>query len=196
MVRYADDMLLGFQNEKDARRVLQTLPKRFAKYGLTLHPTKTRLVPFRRPSSTQKGKGNQSGSGPGTFDFLGFTHYWSRSLRGFWVIKRKTARNRFSRALQRVSEWCRRNRHRPLAQQHRGLSRKLKGHNAYYGITGNGPMLNRFRYFVAKAWFKWLRRRSQRRHHTQDWFWAKVLTIYPLPTPCVVHSVLRPAANP
>jgi RNA-directed DNA polymerase len=121
LIRYADDAVLGFSNEVDARRVLAVLGKRFARYGLTLHPDKTRLVPFRAPN---RGSRHGDGSGPGTFDFLGFTHYWGRTRRGLWSIKRQTASDRFGRALRRIDEWCRRFRHEPLRVQHESLSRK------------------------------------------------------------------------
>src|ERR1700730_18511679 len=96
LIRYADDFVIGFANERDARRVLEVLPKRMAKYGLTLHPDKTRLVPFQRPSA-QPPRGSSGGPGPqpGTFDLLGFCHYWGRSWRGNWVVKRKTMPSRF-----------------------------------------------------------------------------------------------------
>ena len=122
MVRYADDLVMVFTNEKDARRVLDVLPKRLGKYGLTLHPTKTRLLYFRPPSAG----GNQTrATGKQSFDFLGFTHHWARSRRGLWVVMRKTAGGRFGRALKRASEWLRSVRHQPLAQQHEQLVRKL-----------------------------------------------------------------------
>src|SRR5262249_50971039 len=110
LVRYADDFVLGFACEEDARRVLDVLPKRFGKYGLTPHPDKARLVRFTRPRpgggpTTTRARGSGP---PGSFDFLGFTHFWSRSKKGTWVVKRKTARGRFRRALRRISDWCRR----------------------------------------------------------------------------------------
>src|SRR5260370_779472 len=97
--RYADDLVMGFACEADARRVLAVLPKRFGKYGLTIHPDKTRLVPFLRPPSRPVPSGSPGVPPPGSFAFLGFTHYWSRSQRGFWVVKRKTADSRFHRAV-------------------------------------------------------------------------------------------------
>ena len=105
MVRYADDAVLGFAREDDVRRVLAVLPKRFGKFGLTLHPDKTRLVDFRRPRRDSKPTPGQS------FDMLGFTHYWGKSRKGQWVVKRKTAKGRFSRAVMRIGRWCRTNRH-------------------------------------------------------------------------------------
>jgi hypothetical protein len=117
---------------------LEVLPKRLARRGLTRHPEKTRLVDFRRPARTSAKPGSQRGR---SFDLLGFTHYWGRSRKGRWVVQRKTARTRFSRALRQLGDWCRRNRHLPVAVQQRVLSRKLRGHDAYYGITGNARAL-------------------------------------------------------
>ena len=120
--------------------------KRFGRYGLTIHPEKTRLVPFRRPPRGSGADGGSRGNRPGTFDLLGFTHYRGRSRRGTWVIRRKTMSSRLSRSLRAVWTWCRSNRHQPLDEQHEQLSRKLRGHYAYYGITGNGPGICAFRH--------------------------------------------------
>jgi len=171
MVRFADDAVLAFEREEDARRVLEVLPKRFARFGLSLHPEKTRLVDFRSPPRQRSGGSQRERS----FDMLGFTHLWGRSRKGRWVVQRKTAKSRFSRALRRVGQWCRDHRHLPVAAQQRTLSRKLRGHCAYYGITGNAKALSRFRYEVHRRWRKWLNRRSHAR--------------YPLPPMRVVHSV-------
>ena len=147
MVRFADDGLLAFEREDDARRVMEVLPKRFERFGLTLHPEKTRLVDFRRPSPAGTEGAPQRERG---FDLLGFTHYWGRSRKGRWVVQRKTATSRFSRAVRQVGQWCRLNRHRPLLEQQQVLSRKLKGHDAYYGMTGNARALMRFRFEVQR----------------------------------------------
>jgi group II intron reverse transcriptase/maturase len=187
MTRFADDVVMGFELQEDAERVLRVLSKRLGKYGLTIHPDKTRLVAFGRPSVT-------SGSKPGTFDFLGFTHYWGKSRRGNWVIKRKTAQQRFRRGLKRIAEWCRRNRHKPVAEQHQELSQKLRGHFAYYGITGNRPWLHKFRHEVKRIWQKWLHRRSR---SSTDMPWDRftlLLQRYRLPPTRVVHSIY--AAKP
>ena len=93
LIRHADDFVMGFACEEDARRVLAVLPKRFAKYGLTIHPEKTKLVPFERPGSASGQAGEERREPPGTFDLLGFTHFWSRSRRGIWVVKRRTSRS-------------------------------------------------------------------------------------------------------
>jgi group II intron reverse transcriptase/maturase len=192
LVRYADDLIIGLSSEEDARRVSKVLPKRFERYGLALHPEKTRLVPFRpRRGRPRSGDPTQE---PGSFDFLGFTHYWGLSRKGAWVIKRKTAKGRLGRALQRVAEWCRRVLHRPVKEQHSDLSRKLRGHYAYYGLTGNGPSLSRFFHEVTKTWRKWLARRSQR---GMDWErFNRMMRAFPLPTPVVIHSYQRHAAKP
>ena len=134
-------------------------------------------------------------SGPsGTFDFLGFTHFWRRSRRGNWVVGRKTARSSFGRALKSINRWCRAHRHDDLAQQHAALSRTLSGHNAYYGITGNGPSLQRFRFEVGRIWKRWLGRRSQRSHRTWEWF-NQVLARFPLPAARVTRAPRHRAAN-
>lgn len=193
LIRYADDFVMVFQREADARRVLDVLPKRLAKFGLTLHPEKTRLVGFVRPKRTEgpnparKEPGSPPpASEPETFDLLGFTHYWGRSQNGYWVVKRKTAAGRLRRAILAVTAWCRENLHRPVVEQHRTLCQKLRGHFAYYGIRGNSWALSSFHERVTETWRKWLSRRTRSRPMT----WAKyqcLLKRYPLPTPRIVH---------
>jgi len=195
LIRYADDFVMGFEREADARAVLEVLPKRFGRYGLSLHPTKTRLVRFTRPPRQDPPKGSGSGPRPETFDLLGFTHYWGRSLKGHWVIKRKTSRSRLSRAVQAVYTWCRKHRHQEVAQQHRALVQKMRGHYGYYGVTCNDRALYSFYRQVGLSWKKWLSRRSQRAFTSWDWF-ARLLKRYPLPAPRITHSYLLPTANP
>ncbi len=190
LIRYADDLVMGFAREDDARRVLEVLPKRFAKYGLTIHPDKTRLVPFLRPACPPTPADTPGRSPPGTFNFLGFTHYWGRSREESWIVKRRTAADRFRRATTMVAEWCRRHRHRPIPEQHGALSRKLRGHYAYYGITGNMPALLRFLYAVRVVWRKWLSRRCWAGPLSWDQFQALVGR-FQLPRPGVVQSVYR-----
>jgi group II intron reverse transcriptase/maturase len=193
LVRYADDFVMGFACEEDARRVLDVLPKRFGKYGLTLHPDKTRLVPFVRPPSRPPTTGAAGVVLPGSFDFLGFRHYWSRSKKGSWVVKRKTAGSRLQRALRRIADWCRRNRHLPIGEQFQALWRKLQGHFRYYGgVVGNGRALWCFRTRVQEIWRKWLSRRSGKGR--LPWTrMAELLERFVLPTPpgwvspCVVN---------
>lgn len=182
LLRFADDAVLVFASERDARRVLAVLPKRLAKYGLTLHPEKTRLVPFSRPSDDRG-----EGKGPGSFDFLGFTHFWAKSRKGRWLVTRKTAKGRLQRALQTISAWCRRVRHEPVGQQHAGFVAKLRGHAAYYGLTGNSASLSRFWEEATRAWRYWLSRRDQRRRYSWERF-HRLLEAWPLPRPRIVHS--------
>ena len=158
-VRYADDLVIGFTHRSDAERVYRVIFQRFEKYGLKLHPEKTRLLPFARPETV--GPDGEGAAEPDTFDFLGFTHYWGKSWKGHWVIKRKTVAQRLRRTLKAIAHWCRINRHRGMFDQFRELVRKLAGHYAYYGITGNGPSLNQARTEAVKLWHKWLRRRSR-----------------------------------
>jgi hypothetical protein len=122
LLRFANDFVIGFEREDDARRVMAVLPKRFGRVGLTIHPTKTALIPFQRPRRRRR-----SARGNGTLDFLGFTHYWARSRRGCWVMKRHTAKKRLRRTMKAVWVWCRNNRHRPLEEQYRALCIKLRG---------------------------------------------------------------------
>src|SRR6202163_824517 len=187
LIRYADDFVIGFTNEADARRVLEVLPKRFGKYGLTIHPDKTRLVPFRSPARSDS-EGSGKGASPGTFDLLGFTHFWGRSLKGNWVVKRRTAASRLQRAIRRIADWCRFHRHLPIPEQHQALCQKLLGHYGYFGITGNYEALRRFGDAVTGLWRKWLSRRSRGAPFSWDHF-ALLLKRYPLPAAVVVHSV-------
>ena len=175
MIRYADDVVLVFSNEADARRVQELLARRLNEYGLSLHPTKTRLVDFR-----PKRDSNDRHEGSG-FDFLGFTHYWGRTRKS-WTVKRKTASSRFSRTLRRLGEELRRNRHRPVAWQHARIVRALTSHDNYYGIWENRWVLRRLRYEVTLVWRKWLSRRS--RGKPMQWVrFQRLLKCYPLPPP-------------
>jgi len=179
LIRFADDFVVLFSEEQDARRFMDVLPRRLEKYGLKLHPEKTRLVEFRRPPSTVE---KSDLSGGRSFDFLGFTHFWARSLKGFWIVKRRTASHRFTRALKRISEWCRNHRHDPVKQQWKSLVVKLGGHYAYYGIIGNVRALSSFLHYVQNAWIKWLKRRSNSSRLT--WQRARaLLQQFPLPKP-------------
>jgi group II intron reverse transcriptase/maturase len=186
LTRYADDAVIVFEEEADARRVLDVLPKRFGKYGLALHPEKTRLVPFEQPQSATPTEAG-GGSRPGTFNFLGFTHYWGRTRKGGWAVKRKTAKDRFRRAMQALKAWCWRNRHLPIRVQWQHLSAKLRGHFAYYGIIGNTPSLRRFRYWAERVWRKWLSRRSHRARISWERF-TLIQQRYPLPAAVLPRS--------
>lgn len=185
LIRFADDMVFVFEEERDARRVEAVLPKRFGRFGLRLHPEKTRLLGFERP----RGRACAS-RGPRSFEFLGFTHHWSRSRRGNWVVQRRTATRRLSRALSSMRTWCREHRHRELEWQQQKLTQKLRGHYAYYGITGNFQALAAFHRQVHRIWQKWLNRRSQRGKMNWERF-NRLLHHYPLPRPRIVHSYAR-----
>jgi len=179
LIRYADDFVIGFTNKEDAGRVLEVLGKRMAAFGLTLHPDKTRIVAFARPSRTGKSAGT---SAPGTFDFLGFTLHWRVSRRGNWVPAMKTRKASLRKTLLGVGEWCRRHRHYARAEQHAVLSRKLRGHYEYFGVNGNSRCLDRVLHQVKRIWFKWLQRRGQRRPLRWKRF-SEYLARFPLPAP-------------
>lgn len=189
LVRYADDFVMGFERKDDADKVHRVLFKRFEKFGLSLHPEKTRLVPFGPPRQGETGE-----TKPVTFDFLGFTHYWGKSRKGRWVIRRKTSRKRLARALKRVGQWCQFNRNKSVREQVEALGRKIKGHCGYYGITGNGTSLEAFRKGLVRLWRKWLDRRTG---HRGKMPWARMnrlLKFFYLPEVRVVHSIY--AAKP
>jgi RNA-directed DNA polymerase len=174
---------MGFACEEDARRVLDVLPKRFGKYGLTIHPDKTRLVPFVRPDRRPAATDPQAASQKESFDFLGFTHFWSQSQKGNWVVKRKTAGSRFHRALKRIGAWFRLNRHLPIREQGQTFIQKLRGHFAYYGgLLGNLFCLQRFRYEAVLLWRKWLSRRRRRGRLSWERFYRMLKRIQ-LPQP-------------
>ena len=192
LVRYADDAVLLFANEADARNVMAVLPKRFEKYGLTLHPEKTRLIDFRRPSTPARDCVRR-GTKPPTFDLLGFTHHWARSRKGNWVIKRRTASDRFRRSLKRIVDWCREHLHDDVRAQQQALARKLHGHYQYFGITGNFRALERFLKEVQRAWQRWLNRRSHKARMSWDRM-SRMSERYPLPKPRIMHP-LRPTGS-
>jgi len=179
LIRYADDFIIGFEHREDAERVLSVLGKRMAKYGLTLHPDKTRIVPFHRPRPNQK-----DGDGPGTFDFLGFTVYWRSTRRGNYVPAFKTRTSRLKRAIQSVREFCRRHRHDPVNEQRQQLCWRLNGHYNYFGVNGNARALVKLDFEAKRAWRKWLGRRSQRARMTWKKF-GEILKALPLPDPTI-----------
>jgi RNA-directed DNA polymerase len=195
LIRYADDAVMVFEQEEDARRVLDVLPKRFGKYGLTLHPEKTRLIEFHRPKRGNRDNDRGSSDGGRSFDLLGFTHYWARSRKGSWVVVRKTSTSRFSRALRSIAEWCRKHRHDSVVEQHTALTQKVRGHYSYFGITGNGRALGRFLHAVERVWRRWLDRRSSRAGMIWERF-KGLLERYPLPPVRVVHSIYHRVAKP
>lgn len=182
LVRFADDFVMTFKNHHDAKRVMEVLGKRLARFGLTLHPDKTRFIDFR--PARQGGTHPDCQAGP--FDFLGFTHTWTKSQTGKNVVRQRTAKRRLARALVAVNDWCRKNRHRPVPEQQAQLSAKLIGHYAYYGITGNSEHIGRFFQQVYRSWKKWLERRTRGQPLTWAAFSA-FLARHPLPRPRIVH---------
>jgi RNA-directed DNA polymerase len=186
LVRYAGDLVMLFAREDDARRVEAVLPKRLSKYGLQLHPEKTRRIPFQRPGYGTRPT-RRDGNRPGTFDFLGFTHDWGRSRKGNWAVMLKTAAKRLRRALGRFDDWCRTHRHEPLPAQSETLGKMRNGRYQYDGITGNTRSLQRLSYQVPRVWLEWLSRRSHEAPKTWDWMQALRARL-PLPRPRIVHS--------
>ena len=178
----ATRLVMTFAEAGDGQRVLAVLGKRLARFGLTLNATKTHYVDFRRPRGA-RGPGPQA-----SFDFLGFTHVWARSVRGYWVLRQVTAKKRFARALQSAKAWCKRHRHAPLAAQQARLASVIRGHCNYYGITGNSKRLSQFRHEVVCIWKKWLSRRSRKSRVNWERM-ARILQTYPLPPAKVVRSI-------
>jgi hypothetical protein len=183
LIRCADDCVIGCALEADARTIMAVLPKRCARYGVTIHPTKTALMAFRKPAG-------HAGATPrhGTCDFLGLTHDWTTSRRGCWVITRRTARKRFRRTKKSLWRWCRANRHAPLKDQYHMLCLKLRGHCGYDGIQGNFRLLEAVLRSAEKAWRYWLSRRSS----TSAIGWEKfqqLLETSVLPPPRIVHNI-------
>jgi len=182
LVRFADDFVMTFETHHDAQRVLEVLGKRLGRYGLTLHPDKTRFIDFR---PQRRGDRPPDCKDP-PFDFLGFTHTWVKSQKGKNVVRQTTAKSRLARALTALKDWCRKNRHRPMLEQHARLSAALDGHFAYYGITGNIWQLGRYRQQVTKTWHKWLGRRTRAKPLSWDRLNA-FLDRHPLPRARIIH---------
>jgi len=179
LIRFADDFLLLFSNKASAQRVMEVLPKRLGKYGLSLHPEKTKLVEV----NNGKGKGGQ------TFDFLGFTHYMGRSRKGKRILKRKTSKKKLRLSLTRINIWIRNNRHKPIRELITELNRKLQGHYSYYGITFNGRSLLHYYHNVRRLLFKWMNRKGGKKPLNWEKYQG-ILNHYKLLQPRIVHSFL------
>jgi group II intron reverse transcriptase/maturase len=196
LIRYADDVVIIFEKKNDADRVMAVISKRFEKYGLTAHPEKTKLIDFRAPNHYERyreeklhGNGRR-GKRPETFDLLGFTHYWGKTWKGNLAVQRKTMKSRLARSIQRIGQWCRENLHEPVREQWKTLCAKVRGHYAYYGITGNSRAIRSFVDQVRRKWKQWLHRRGGRCSMT----WGKfnlLLKHYPLPIPKIVHGTFK-----
>jgi group II intron reverse transcriptase/maturase len=181
LVRYADDFVVGFTQEGDARKFQPMLAERFAQYGLSIHPEKTRLVDLRRPDRRPPRGGDSDGGGPAprSIDLLGFRLFWGKARSGKLVVKQRTAPSRLSRTLKRLGELCRKIMHRPVAEQHHALMLRVRGFANYFGVIGNWASVDTLCHFLRRTWFKWLKRRSQR----SGWTWAKMnrlLVKYPI----------------
>ena len=180
IIRFADDFLLCFTEKEDADRVMKVLPKRLGKYGLTLHPEKTRLIDLKC----------QRGNHQGTFDFLGFTHFMGRSRKDKPILKRKTSSKKFSMSLKRTNDWLRENRHIPVKELISGLNQKLRGHYSYYGITFNNYRIKSFYHQIRRLIHKWLNRRGGKR----VWNWNRVKNLIevwqPIEKPKIYHSCI------
>jgi group II intron reverse transcriptase/maturase len=180
IVRYADDAVIMCELEEDAERIYKVLGLRFEKYGLKIHPEKTQLLDFTKPKGEQN-KGNSS------FTFLGFTHYWTKSRKGKWLVGRKTNSKKLQRAISAISAWCKANRHMPVRKQWEMLKAKINGHYAYYGISLNFWSISEFYEQVRVIWQKWLNRRGRKGKRNWNSF-VDYLKDWPLPKPRIVHS--------
>jgi group II intron reverse transcriptase/maturase len=181
IIRFVDDFVIGCEYEADAKGLMEVLPKRFALYDLAIHPTKTKMVRFGKPKSDRAPETE-------TFDFLGFTHYWDKSRRRYWVIKRHTASKRLRRAMKAFWEWCRENNHEPVREQFRRLSMKLRGYYQYYSIRGNYKKLEVVMEYVQKTWYYWLKRRSSTRKFSAA-LKERLQQDFVLPKPRILHAI-------
>jgi len=183
-IRFADDAVLCFEHKEDAEKVKEVLTKRFSRFGLTLHPEKTRLVEFGRYAA---GNAKKQGKKPQTFDFLGFTHMCARSRKGKFTVHVKTIGKRLRRGLKAITEWCQKHRHEPVDAQQKTLNAKLRGHYQYYGRPTNGHSLRQFYRSVRRIWKQWLSRRTRGRWLTWERY-DKILRQRPLLLPRIMHS--------
>jgi group II intron reverse transcriptase/maturase len=180
LIRFADDFLLGFTREEDAKRVMEVLGKRFERYGIILHPEKTKLVRL---------DGKDEDANHTTFDFLGFTHYMGGSLKGKRILKRKTSGKKLRGALVRMNQWLREHRHRSLEELVVDLNNKLRGYYQYYGITFNSRQLANYSNQVTHLLFKWVNRRGAPRLSWER-FSLRINVWSPLEKPRIYHKFI------
>ena len=190
-IRFADDAILCFQHKEDAEKVLEVLPKRFEKYGLTLHPEKTRLIEFGRHAARNAGK---QGKKPATFNFLGFVHICARSRQGKFTVHVKTIAKRLGRGLKAVWQWCKQHRHDPVSEQQKTLNAKLRGHYQYYGRPTNYRAIRQFYQRVLRIWREWLSRRTRAKPLTWERY-AEILRQHPLLRPRITHAWERTGSH-
>jgi group II intron reverse transcriptase/maturase len=183
VVRYADDVVLGFQHENDARRFLDAMRARFEEFALQLHPDKTRLIEFGRHAAA--GRKKRGLGKPETFDFLGFTHICSRCRRGSFQLKRKSRRDRVRGKLKEIKEELWRRMHWPIPEQGSWLAQVIRGFFAYHAVPTNFLALSKFRRQIIWLWLRTLRRRSQR--DNTPWTRMAKLAADFLPEPKILH---------
>ena len=184
LIRYADDFVLGFEYEEDARRFMKVLAKRFNKFGLDINESKTSLVNFSKRANKSRVSKEES-----TFDFLGFTFYRGKTLKGYYTIKKRTAKKGLNRFMKMLWIWCRNNRHMPLKEQHQKLCSKLRGHYQYYGVRCNYEALEKVYEYAYQAWRYWLSRRCHKGNIIWKKFTESIKVHFRLPTPRIVHSI-------
>ena len=192
LARFADDFVMAVEDFHDAQRVLAVLGKRLERYGLALHPDKTRFVEFR--ATRPQGDHHPDTHGT-TFDFLGFTHVWGTSRKGNRVVRQVTAKSRYARALAAVTDWCRRHRHRAIPQQQAQLIAMMRGHYAYYGISGNSRRIQGYGHQLVRIWQKWLSRRDRK----GVFRWSQMnalLKRHPLPSARIIHRYAALSETP
>lgn len=191
-IRFADDAILCFQHKVDAEKVLSVLSKRLARFGLTLHPEKTRLIEFGRHATrnaTRKGKKR-----PATFGFLGFTHISARNRTGKFAVHVKTIAKRLRRGTKAIADWCKEHRHDPVSEQQKALNAKLRGHYQYYGRSSNYRSIRQFYRKTRGIWRTWLSRRTRGKPLTWERY-EDILRQYPLLLPRITHSWARPGSH-
>ena len=188
LVRFCDDFVMVFELHADGVRVQNVLGKRLERFGLRLHPDKSRLVDFRCHRLDTRGGPT---SLPTTFNFLGFIHLWGKSRKRKWVVRQLMAKDRLARAVKNILAQCRRMMHWPLRAQHERLCRLIRGHFAYFGITDNCPRLQRLRRLAERVWRRVLARRSRDRHLSWAVF-TRLLRRFPLPRAVIVHCYTKP----
>jgi RNA-directed DNA polymerase len=183
IVRYADDFIIGFQHETDARRFLDLLRERMGKFALALHPEKTRLIEFGRFAAENR---KRRGLGkPETFNFLGFTFICGKSRRGYFLVYRKTRRDRMRAKLQEIKQGLRQRMHQPIREQGQWLKQVVSGYFRYHAVPTNSRALRQFRDGVVERWRRMLSRRSQTGYRT--WVWMGMLVDHWLPRPRILH---------
>lgn len=187
LIRYADDFVIGTQHKDEAERIFKDLIARFQKFGLKLSEEKTRIIEFGRfakENHKRRGEGK-----PKTFDFLGFTHYCTKTRDGRFMVRVKTSRKRAIRASVTLNQWLKKTRNlMPIKEIWHLIALKLSGHYNYYGVSGNFESINRYyrktRYLV----FKWMNRRSRKKSWNWEGFY-RYLSVYPLPRPKLTYAI-------